>query len=304
MTAVLNNILALFLIIGAGFYARRRGWLGQAVNKGLADLLMNVALPLMILVSFGFDYSPEALRSAGRTLVAALAVHAGLVALAWLNYGRLAPAERAVLRFATIFGNCAFMGFPVLHSLLGPSGVFLGAMYLAPFNLFFWTVGPILFSRKRDPRALAWALLNPGLISVGLGLVMFVFSLRLPGPVHQACQLLGSVTTPLAMLLIGSMLAEMRLGEVFAGPAVWFFCLLRLLVAPVLTFLAGRAWGLGAAELTALVVLTGMPTAANTAVFAQAYGADAALASRCVFLSTLLSALTMPLIVSLPRLWP
>lgn len=298
-TRIINEVVVLFLIMAVGFYARRRGMIDGNINRGLSELLLNVTMPLMIMVSFNFDFNKEMLVTAGKLFVLSLLLHVALFFASDLFYRRHPQDAKNVLRFTAMFSNCAFMGFPVLQSIYGKIGVFYASIFSVPFIIVLWTLGVMLFEGERSPTALKKAFLNPGILAVVVGFVMFSFSLRLPSPVQQACEMIGSTTTPLAMIVVGSTLAEMRFREMLAGRSVYYGSLVRLVVIPLLVLGVLSLLGVKGMLLGICVISMAMPASANTAAFAEKYQSDTALASRCVFLTTILSMFTIPLFIAL-----
>lgn len=298
-----NNIFevvtVLFLIMATGFYARRRGMIDSTVNRGLSELLLNVALPLMIMVSFNIDYDRGMLVTAGKLFLISLCLHVGLFFASELFYRRHPGDAKKVLRFTAMFSNCAFMGYPVLLSLYGKTGVFYASIFTVPFIITLWTLGVLIFDGRYTGKALTKAFVNPGILAVAAGFIMFAFSLRLPGPVQKACELVGATTTPLAMIVVGSTLAEMRFREILGGYSVYYSSLVRLVVIPLLVLGILLLSGIKGTILGVCVISMAMPAAANTTAFAEMYQSDTALASRCVFLTTVLSMFTIPLIIAL-----
>nr|WP_275579425.1 AEC family transporter [Halanaerobacter jeridensis] len=152
-------------------------------------------------------------------------------------------------------------------------------------------------------------LINPGIISIGIGFLIFLFSIELPSAISHTFEMLGETTTPLAMIVVGNVLAQVTIKDIFSNLKLWLVTAIRLILLPliVLGILEGLsilipAFNLSATLLGVVIVLTGMPAAANTAIFAQEFGGDEALASEAVFLTTLLSVLTIPLIVYITQI--
>ena len=156
------------------------------------------------------------------------------------------------------------MGFPVLESLFGKTGVFYGSIYVAVFNAFIWTYGVMLFSKGREQTSVIKAMINPGIVSVIIGMFIFIFSIELPKPILQTLDMVGSMTAPLSMLIVGALLADTNLKDIFTGFEVYYGTALRLIVIPLITILALSLTGLDRELLRVCVVLVAMPAAANT----------------------------------------
>lgn len=291
--------MILFLMIATGFVAKKTGVVTHETGKGLSAILLKITSPFLIIASFQVPFSRQMLSGAGIVFLFAICIHLISIVIGGLLYRRYPAASRRVLQFGAVYSNCGFMGIPVLQGLYGATGVFYAAIYNAVFNLFVWTHGVLLFTGKGGAKISWKTLTNPGIISVVIGMILFIFSIRLPAPVFKALDLIGSITTPLAMLVIGSLLADVRSAELLSDGSVYYVGAVRLLVLPLLALVVLKLIGIHGILLGSCVLMIAMPIAANTALFAELYDGDASLASRCVAVSTLFSMITLPLIMML-----
>ncbi|HSL93933.1 MAG TPA: AEC family transporter [Bacillota bacterium] len=302
---VFEPISVLFMILMAGFLARRLAVFDDAVVKGLASLLLKVTLPALIIDSLQRTYSPDLMRDSGNILLMAIPIYliSALVALLCAALPGIGRDNAGVVRFAVMFPNTGFMGYPVILSILGPEALFLAVIYNLPFNLMAFTVGIMFITMGRgDKRRFDYkVLLSPAVLSVIIGFLFFVSSVRLPGPLAESLKLIGSVTTPLAMITVGATLSGMKLNDVFGNWRVYFVSAMRLFVMPLLVFFVLNRLGLDPLLLSVLVVLNAMPVAINGVLFAAEYDANPAFAAQAVFVSTMLSAFTIPLVAMLVR---
>ncbi len=294
---VLEQVLVLFLVMMVGVYARKQKFIDDGMTQRLANLLLNVTMPLMIIASFHFQFSRDMLLNAVILFAVSMGIHFISALLGIVLFYAYPVDVRNILRFITVFSNCAFMGFPVLESLYGRIGIFYGSIYVISFNLFIWTYGVMLFKGKNDPKSVKKALLNPGIIAVAIGMCIFVFSIQLPYPIFRAMDMVGSMTIPISMLIVGALLAQTDLKSVFSGSTVYYGTAIRLIVLPLASFVTLRQLGVPDIILGISVLLVAMPAAANTAIFAETYKGDSHLASRLVAISTLVSLVTIPLVV-------
>jgi predicted permease len=301
--AVFEQILALFLLLLAGYLARKSGLLDSQLTKGLSGLLLKLALPALIIDSMQKPFSASLLRESGIIFFISLAVYACSVVFALLFPRVLAatPEERGVFSFALIFSNVGFMGYPVVFAVFGETGVFYAAIYNLPFNFLLFTLGIMIISKKVEGAPpINWKLLvNPAVAAVFIGFFLFLFSVALPRPISLAVHQLGLLTPPLSMLLVGSLLCTIPVKRVFTDWRVYIVSLLRLLLLPFLVWLALQGFRLPELLVGIPTVITAMPAAANSAILAEQYEGNAALASQIVFLSTLLSVLCIPLVMQL-----
>lgn len=296
---VFNQVFILFIIMAVGFYARRKKILNDELTQGLSELLLTITMPLLTLSSFHIKFSYDMLMNAGLMLILAILFHATTFFLGKALYFKYPEKTRAVLHFTAIFTNCGYMGYPVLESLFGKIGIFYGSIFGAVNNFFLWTAGIVIFTGEKDSNSLKKVLTNPGIIATFLGLILFIFSIKLPFPVYRAMDLVGSMTAPISMLVIGSTLAESDFTKLFANIPIFHGTLVRLILIPLVTLLILKLTGSGGLLIKIFIILIAMPAAANTAIFAKKFQGDALLASQLVVVSTLLSIVTIPLILLL-----
>ncbi len=133
----------------------------------------------------------------------------------WFVFLKYNERARKVLKFSTIFSNSAFMGYPVIEALYGKIGVFYASIFGIPFNIFMLSAGIMIYTGERDAKNLKGILKHPGIIATVLGMFILVFSISIPIPINTALQYVGSMTTPLSMIIVGSMLADINIKEIF-----------------------------------------------------------------------------------------
>lgn len=296
---ILNQVLVLFLIMIIGFFARKKNIIDEPTKKGLSELLLSVTMPSMLLVSFNYKFSMDMLKNAAVILLASFAIHLSLVFCSKFLYNRFPHNEKSVLRFITVFSNCGFMGYPVIGSVYGKLGIFYTAIYNIPFNILIFSLGVMLFTKEKDLKAMKKEVISPALISIFIGILLFVCSIHLPSQIYNTLNLVGSTTTPLSMILVGSMIAELDFRSLFSGLEVYYGSLVRLILGPLAVLFIMRALGAKGIFLGIPVLITAMPAAANTAIMAEKYGGDSLLASKFVFVTTIFSAVTIPLLLLL-----
>ncbi len=296
------QVVTLFLVLLVGVYANRKNIITGEMTKKLSDLLINVTMPLLIITSFNQDFDREKLYNAGLVFVGSFGVHLLSVLIAQLAFIRSPDRAKGVLKFSAVFSNCGFMGYPVLESIYGEIGIFYGSIFVIPFYMFSLTYGIMVFtgvSGRDTLKNLKKVLLHPGLVSVAVGMILFLFSIKLPGPICKAASMAGSVTSPLAMIIVGSVLARQDFREMLKGFPVYILGFIRLIAIPLIVWGILHLIPLHADIKAVLVILSAMPVAANAVIFAEQYGGDSGLASRCVGITTLFSIITIPLVLLL-----
>lgn len=157
----------------------------------------------------------------------------------------------------------------------------------------------MIFTGEKDLKKVWKNVVNIPLISIFLGILMFVFSVPLPKVLTQTLSSIGNMTTPISMFIIGAMLADVKLKEVFKGLDVYYMNFIKLIAAPMLVYFILKLLGTSNIVLCICVILVAMPTGSLVGVFAERYNGNKAVASKCVFLTTVLSMITIPAIMAI-----
>ena len=289
---VLSQTLTMSIYLLIGFALYKGGKISREGSKSLANLLVWLVIPAVIIHSFCVEFSLEKLQDLG--LSALLAAGALLIAILT---ARLLFGKNAVDCFAVSFSNCGFMGIPLVKAGFGDGAVFLLVGFIVLLNLLQWTYGASLLKGERKRLTLKELLLNPIMIGSILGLLLFVTGLgtKLPVILSGAISGVAALNSPIAMLVLGIYMAQASLKETFLSPRLYCLSGVRLLL--MLIFIP-------ASPMMKYVILIGAaaPVGANVAVYAQLYDKDYSYACQTVVVSTLLSIATLPVMTALAGL--
>lgn len=287
---VLRQTVLMFLYMGIGALLFHRRLITKEGSRSLANLLLYVVLPCVVVKSFCVDRADKSLTEFLVSLLAAAAVLLLAMAAAHLFFRR-SPIDD----FGAAFSNAGFMGFPLVAAVLGSDAIFYAAGYVALLNVMQWTYGQALISGDRSFLSSASVLKNPIVLSLVVGLILFLFQIPLPSLVTDALGTLAGLNTPLAMVILGVYLSQTDILTLFTDPHLYLVSAARLLLIPILTMIALRFLPEQYEVIaTTLLIVAGAPIGSNVAVYAQKLGKDYAYAVRIVCLSTILSILTMP----------
>jgi len=301
LAVIAESIIILFLLMGVGFLCRRTGVIGPDGARGLSSFVVNVSLPALILMAMQVPLTPELVDNAGGILLGIAVFYGVSFALAFTvpRFIEDSDLEQGVMRFMLVFSNLGFMGIPVAGAVFGPEAIFYVSIFNLTFSILLFSVGVLMLrpdmGRYLDPKLF----LNTGLIASVAGLILFTLQVHIPSPFADVLTLLGSTTTPLAMVVVGALLATLPIEGLFTDKKIWAITILRLCVIPLAVFLILRPFVAGPFLLGVPVLLAAMPVAANTVMLAEEYHVDATTGSKGVFLTTTLSLLTLPLITLL-----
>ncbi|MBR0242452.1 AEC family transporter [Candidatus Saccharibacteria bacterium] len=292
---------AIGLIMALGFLLGKLKLISNKTNRELANLLLTVFMPASLFMAFPSSYDENLFNLFLSGLGAGAVVMLILIILAKIIFNKSWMKGELIneSQFALIFNNATFLGYPIVVGTFGPSGILAYCGFIIAFNIALFSYGIWLFERKITPKLFLNILLNPNIIAVILGMILFIFNFNLPNFIMDAVGYVGNATTPLSLICIGYMLSEAKLIKVFKKWRLMLTAIIQLALGPLVT------WGLLSilqfpAEVIAVCTLIqALPTATSLGLFAIKYGGNATESSELVTISTIFSIFTMPLMVFL-----
>lgn len=296
--SVILEVAVILILILVGYFTVKKGMFTKESLGSITSFLLYIVTPCLIVSSF---LSAESGKLDGWTLLLAAVLPALSIvisiALSYLFFRKEPSGRRRVLRFSMIFCNVGFMGIPLVEGIVGSEGVLYGSFFIAVFNIFCWTYGYVMMGGGKV--RLKALLLNPGVIGLVIGLPLYLLDVPVPALIERPIELISALNTPLAMIVVGGYIAQVKLRAFVSDLAVYKMAVLRLVVAPLLYLVL--VWLLRPDEtlLMSTVIQAATPVAANCVLFAVQYDSDAELASKSVAVSTALSVVTIPLLTVL-----
>ena len=299
---VLLKLAQLFILLFAGYILVAVKGIKKEAAKHISNLIFTFTLPALLISSM-VNTAEITSEDVIRVIVIAI-VQYGFLILAAYGLPKLlrVPFEDiGIYRFFILFGNVAFVGYPVLSAVLGNDALFYAAILNLPFNILVFTLGISFITHGTDQNQKLdlKVFLNPGLIATLIGLVLFFGSIELPTFVNELLSDIGDLTTPLSLIVIGASLYGVSIGSVLRKRFIFIFSFIKLILIP--TILACVLWLIGVDTLIAsvVIILSGMPVAANAVILCQEYDTHVMEASEAVFVSTLLLGISLPYIIFL-----
>lgn len=286
--------MQLFIFIIAGFVLTKTGTITPAGRKSLSDLLINFILPCNIICSFQINLTGEILASVFIMVAVSLSVQVFYLLISRVIYPGQSRERLACLRYATVCSNAGFLGIPIIGGLYGPMGTLLTSVLLIPQRVVMWSAGLSLFTTTDSKSVIRKLATHPCIVAVAIGFALMLGgNPALPQPLQKALSGASSCTTCISMLLIGSILAGAEHISLRDG-MMWWYTFARLLLIPLLVFLALLPLPIDPMIRGVMVLASGMPAGSTTAILAAKYDGDAPFASCLIFISTLLSLVTLP----------
>ena len=303
---IVTQMLMIFGIVLVGLASAKRNlWAGE-LDRKLSVFILNVSMPALILASvMGRDlvFEPSELLTLGLVAVVNYVILIGLACLI-PQIWHVNRSRQGLARFMLAFGNVSFIGYPVCDAVFGPKAVFCASVLNIPFNLLIFTIGVSFINGGKarsafSPKLVFSPCVVASLIAVGIALM----GISVPEPVGQWFHLLGDLTTPCALLIIGSSLSHIPVRDMLGNRFAYAISLLRLIVLPLVVGVVLRLLGVENFVANVAVVLSAMPIATNGIMLCLQYGKDERVMTQGLFLSTLFSVVTIPLIAYITQLF-
>lgn len=303
---IITQMLMIFGIVLVGLFAAKRNlWAGD-LDRKLSIFIMNISMPALILASvMGKDLAFENSELISLAVVAVVN-YIVLIGLAYLipHLFKVNKARLGISRFMLAFGNVSFIGYPVCDAVFGSKAVFCASVLNIPFNLLVFTIGVSFINGGKAKSAFSPRLiLSPCVIASLIAVVIAVARIQIPTPVGEWFHLLGDLTTPCALLIIGSSLSHIPVRDMLGNRFVYSMTLLRLFILPLAVGGVLALMGINPFVSDVAVVLSAMPVATNGIMLCLQYGKDERVMTQGIFFTTLLSVISIPLVAYLASLF-
>lgn len=316
LTALFTTIITLALLLLTGFTAGKTKIVDEVTTAKLASVTVKIGQPFLIINGMiGQKCTAENIKTGLFILLISVGMHAVMAVIAYFCAKGIRDLdERKLSEFGMIFANCGFIGFPILEALLGDLGLFYGAFYIFGFQVISWTWGIIILARKRPDIKLTpkKIIINFGTVPSVIGFLLFlsgVFypenvsmfpeSIRfLPESFRSLSGYLGSLCTPLSMLITGANLARRDLRKMFTSKPVYLVNFVKLIVMPLV--ITTLMWLLGFNDTMVLfgAVMAALPCAAVVTMFGEMYSISPGYAAELVGSTSILCIATL-----FPMIW-
>ncbi|MBR5716429.1 MAG: AEC family transporter [Bacteroidales bacterium] len=309
MNVLLSQMTILFMVVIAGYICGRTRLMTAPLSKGLSGLIVNLTCPCLVLASTMGEAMPDR-RLIIPLLIVGTATYAILLPVsAYLPrlWGCQDP-ERGLHSFMLTFGNVGFIGYPVVASVFGPEAVFYAAILNVPNTIAVFVWGARFIAGRDVSGSLLSRLVTPAMIGTYLSIIVVATAWRAPHIIAQPITMVGNITVPASLLIIGYSISQIPAKHMAGGPRVWITSFCRLLVMPLLVFgifqLIGRLIPSAACVFDPSIVrintlIIAMPVASFGTIFCIKYGVDETVMAQGTFLTTILSLATIPVVAGL-----
>lgn len=296
---MLHLQISQIILLAIGALAYRQGFITDDNRSGFTQVLLQIMMPALVFNSFK-AFQPDMLITGIQALLASMIIYTLLTLTGQFFYHDLGKERQTLLHYATLVNNVGLGGQPLSTSMYGDIGAILSSIYLIPHRIFMWTAGISILSSGQKQEESVWSkvIKNPSIIAVFLGLLRGFIPYEVPEVIDRPITLLARAVSPLAALVIGSILASTNYRHLFA-PGVLRYAMIRLIAIPLITLMIGKFLHLDQTLIGVLTIMTAMPAGTTTALLAAQYALDPEYASKLVFVTTLASVFTVPLMIGL-----
>lgn len=295
---LLQQIIIIFSIAAVGFLAAKCGIITESGNKTISKVILYLTLPAMIIASVSdvpADFSHWDILEILLISTVSYCI-LGLIGFITPRLLRANQKDYGIYTFVTMFGNVGFMGFPILSAAFGPQAVFIAAIFNLPMNILCFTLGVLLVA-PHGTKLHMKEFFTPSVVASIIAPLLYILPITVPLAIYDGFSLLGSATIPLAMLMIGSSISRLPFKKIWNLPKLYLVSAVKLLLCPIFIWLILKPFVHNPLFFGIAVVLGMMPSATNSTLLCIEYGGNELLASRCVCISTILSAITIPFMI-------
>ena len=295
---LLNIQAVLFIYILIGIYTRKKSIITKENQQKFIDFVLRILMPFMIFNSFKKELTFDTIINV--SVVLGISFTSIIIALliSKIVYRKYSYEKRCIMQYGTIVNNAGFAGLPLAGEILGEMGLFYASFFLIPNRIFMWSAGISLFEKTDNKTKWKNVLLNPNIIAVILGILRGLLSINLPYVLDYSIEKIAATVSPISMIIVGAILADVDIKTIF-DKAVFFVAGVRLIVLPLITLGITSILKVDTTIAGVSLILTAMPVGTTTVLLAAKYNKDVEFASKCVFVTTILSLLVVPLLMML-----
>ena len=296
-TQMIQLQMQILLMLGIGFFLRKKEIVTVEIRKGLSALLINVVLPCTVILSFMNDsiVNSDLLMTCLLAVVISAIIQTVSIIASKFLFNRYEKMDANVLTYGMIVSNSAFIGIPIIQSIYGSEAVMFASVFQIPIIVTMWTIGLALFKPIDHKHALKSVIRNPSVVAVLIGFIIMLTGIKFPIFITKTISSIASCTTAISMFVVGSILADIEWNNLL-DKKVLFFCSIRVIEYPFIVFIVLTFVNAPTLIKAIAVIMTGMPAGSTAAILAEQYRCDAKFAAKLILVSTVLSVITIPLL--------
>lgn len=293
---VIEQVALLAILMAVGYIGGKAKILKDTESKTINKIVTNISFPALIISAFAIGYSKETLNEILIVFALSMGAHILGALVGKITFIKYPKEKNGVLRLGSTFANSAIMGMPFIFALFGERALLYGSIFMIPFHILIWTYGQSLVRKDKGKARIENIIKNPPIIAILVGMVIFVFNISPPQVVNNSISMLGALTLPLVMLMLGQKISKIKLKEIVMDKDIYYASFIRLLVVPLITLLILKPLSIDPLIKNVIVILQALPVATLTAVIVENNKGNVELASKVVVVSHILSIVTVPIV--------
>lgn len=305
LNVVISSVIILFILIFLGFFIGKRGIINKEYTPDLSRFVIEITMPVTVFCSIITQDSVGLLHEIWQMMLLALVYHVGTMLLGFLvvKVGRIPEKERGIWVFSFMLSNNGFMGLPLALAIFGNDGLFMMAICNVVSNLLIFSVGLRLVTKGcqvREKVSVRKMFINNINIAVVVGFIFYLGQFPVPDVALRLLDYISNITAGFSMIVVGLSLSRMNIKGVFANRKMFVLTAFRLLVIPILVVGILKALPVQLPEMLymILVLTSALPAASAQTMLTEQYGTNVQDAGRAVFLTTLFSVVTIPIVMA------
>ncbi|MDD4345804.1 MAG: AEC family transporter [Desulfitobacteriaceae bacterium] len=302
LSQIFSRIAVLFIVALIGYIAAKVKILDEVASQRFSKFVINISAPLLIISSVIGNSSLRGINDILLALLLAFGYYIIMffVAIPITKLINVPREERNLYRFMLIFPNVGFMGFPIINSIYGKDAIFYVSIYNLPSIIFLFSLGIYLVRNQKDQMDFnIKQLINPSIIAFFIAILIFILKIQLPQMINDTINMLGDITIPLSLLVIGSSLSTVSIKELLLEKRLYLITVIGNIIIPVTILLLLRLIIINKVIIGVTVLLVGMPVASLMVMFCHAYEGNVELAAKAVMFTTLFSIVSIPFLAYL-----
>lgn len=302
---VIQQMLVLFIVMLVGLAAYKKDIITDETSKKISSLVVNISNPALILSSVLGDNSKIQMQTLEEVMGISILMYV-LLMIGSIGIPKLLKVEqkdKGLYKIMFVFSNIGFMGLPIVSSLYGTESLLYASLFLFPYNILIYTYGIQVIGKpqgapkeEKNWKTKCRNIFNNGVIASIVALLLFMMKWQLPECITSSISMIGGLTSPLSMMVIGASLATMDLKAMVRDVRLIIFSAIKLLFVPIICAFFIKHLINDAVIGGIILVMLATPVGSMTAILAQEYDGNYELTSKGVALTTILSVATIPIV--------
>lgn len=292
----LNSMLTLFVFMLVGFICYKKHIFNDDTISSFNKLLLNITAPAMFIGAMNIQITERLLTPSVISIVGGFVFHLIPLFLSIILVKVSKTSHNLSWMFTLTFANIGFLGFPLIKNLFDSQGLFFTSLINISFYVLIFSVGIVIMSNNKQEFSFKDVLLNKAFIGTLIGLIVFLVPYKLPVFLSSSITSIGAITPPLSMIIVGSIFAKINIFDSFKTTSIYFIAFIKLILIPLIVYYVFGFFIDNNGLVKIFTILSATPSAVLGVVLAKEYQTDEEYVSKTVFLTTILSIITLPLI--------